>query len=278
MARRAAQTRARDLPDEDLLRELRRTWKARSETVFKGDRTSLRQQTKRMQELEGEYATRNVGAVEPDPWRTRDGARARAGQPFTGGVSREAVRRSSVQRRRAESEQPRGAGEGYETRQGRRRRQTFERLKEGKPFSRHTIGTTGERPRGGSKRRAAQARKRRGDREPVENPDLNRKTRGSPARKGGGGSEAVPARARGGRRTSMTYSAGKRRAGRTTGRGRGVPGLPGSFGRKGGTATRGAAKRKGAANRRVGRPSTRAGAAAPRKRSGGRRPKSGAQG
>src|SRR5688572_947654 len=94
MARRAAQMTARELEDDDLFRELRRTWKARSEAVFKGDASDLRRLTERMEELEGEYATRHTKEIEPDPWRTRDGARARAGQGFTGGVPREATSRA----------------------------------------------------------------------------------------------------------------------------------------------------------------------------------------
>ena len=70
-----------DLNDEDLLRELRHLYETREQTLVDGSVQSLETHTDRMLAIEAEYATRF--ATEPDPNRTREGARARAGQPPT---------------------------------------------------------------------------------------------------------------------------------------------------------------------------------------------------
>jgi uncharacterized protein DUF6158 len=70
---------ASDLSDEDLERELRHLYETREETFFDGSASALRTHTDRMLELEHEYAARFPRETEPDPGRTRSGARARSG-------------------------------------------------------------------------------------------------------------------------------------------------------------------------------------------------------
>lgn len=68
---------AADLTDEELERELRHLYDTREETFFNGSASALRTHTDRMLELEREYASRFPRETEPDPERTRRGARAR---------------------------------------------------------------------------------------------------------------------------------------------------------------------------------------------------------
>ncbi len=68
---------ARDLSDDDLVRELRHLYETREDTFFDGSASALRAHTDRMLELEREYAARNPKETAPDPERTRRGARAR---------------------------------------------------------------------------------------------------------------------------------------------------------------------------------------------------------
>lgn len=66
-----------DLEDADLQRELRQLYRTRPATFFEGSQQSLRTHTDRMLKLEREYARRHPDEVQPDPQRTRAGARAR---------------------------------------------------------------------------------------------------------------------------------------------------------------------------------------------------------
>lgn len=86
MARTSEGIAASDLSDDDLERELRRLYETRAETFFDGSSSAFDTHTERMLELEAEYARRRPEEVEPAPERTRNGARARAGQPTTGGA------------------------------------------------------------------------------------------------------------------------------------------------------------------------------------------------
>lgn len=74
---------AHKLDDEELERELRRLHQTREETFFKGSAQALETHTKRMLELEAEYAKRFPERIEPAAARTREGARALAGEPIT---------------------------------------------------------------------------------------------------------------------------------------------------------------------------------------------------
>ncbi|KWW97977.1 hypothetical protein TH66_21765 [Carbonactinospora thermoautotrophica] len=69
----------RELSDEDLMRELRHLHETRHEALLHGPADALRRHTTRMVELEDEYVRRHPERA-VDPARTREGARARAGQ------------------------------------------------------------------------------------------------------------------------------------------------------------------------------------------------------
>jgi hypothetical protein len=75
---------ARQLSDDALERELRYLHQTREETFFNGSRQALLNHTERMLELEREYTSRFPKETEPDPRRTRKGARQQAGQPTNG--------------------------------------------------------------------------------------------------------------------------------------------------------------------------------------------------
>jgi hypothetical protein len=66
----------KDLPDEDLLRELRHLHETRTDTLLHGAGTALANHTTRMRELEEEYLRRNPER-DVDPERLREGARQR---------------------------------------------------------------------------------------------------------------------------------------------------------------------------------------------------------
>jgi hypothetical protein len=70
-----------ELPDDDLIRELKTMYRTRAETLINGSPQALETHTDRMLALEAEYAGRFPKKVQPLPERTREGARARAGQP-----------------------------------------------------------------------------------------------------------------------------------------------------------------------------------------------------
>lgn len=70
-----------DLKDDDLVRELKHMYETRAETLMNGSPQALETHTDRMLGLEAEYARRYPEKVAPDPNRTREGARARVGQP-----------------------------------------------------------------------------------------------------------------------------------------------------------------------------------------------------
>lgn len=69
-----------DLSDADLERELRHLYETRADTFFGGSQQALDMHTRRMLELEREYAERFPDRTAPDAMRTREGSRARAGQ------------------------------------------------------------------------------------------------------------------------------------------------------------------------------------------------------
>lgn len=71
---------AADLDDERLERELRQLHQTREEAFFDASADALRRHTERMLELEREYLERFPERTEPNPDRTRAGARERAGQ------------------------------------------------------------------------------------------------------------------------------------------------------------------------------------------------------
>jgi len=71
---------ASELSDGDLERELRHLYETRADTFFGGTQHALDAHTRRMLELEQEYARRFPDRVRPDERRTRAGSRARAGQ------------------------------------------------------------------------------------------------------------------------------------------------------------------------------------------------------
>ena len=67
------------LSDGELLRELESLHTTRNDTLLHGSTDALRSHTVRMHELEDEYVRRHPER-DVDPDRTREGARARAGQ------------------------------------------------------------------------------------------------------------------------------------------------------------------------------------------------------
>ncbi|MGH4021859.1 MAG: DUF6158 family protein [Pseudonocardiaceae bacterium] len=67
---------ARDLDDEDLLRELSQLHETRHDTLRHGSDDALTRHTERSAELEGEYLER-FPQREVDPERLRSGARER---------------------------------------------------------------------------------------------------------------------------------------------------------------------------------------------------------
>jgi hypothetical protein len=69
-----------ELPEEDLLRELRHLHDTRHDTLRHGSADALRMHTRRTGELEAEYQRRHPER-EVDPDRLRAGARERADQP-----------------------------------------------------------------------------------------------------------------------------------------------------------------------------------------------------
>ena len=71
---------AAELSDADLERELRHLYDTRAETFFNGTAQALERHTERTLELEAEYARRDPDRIEPEPRRTREGARQAAGQ------------------------------------------------------------------------------------------------------------------------------------------------------------------------------------------------------
>lgn len=72
------------LSDADVLRELESLHATRHDTLLHGSREALRSHTVRMHQLEDEYVRRHPER-DVDPDRTREGARARAGQNPAGG-------------------------------------------------------------------------------------------------------------------------------------------------------------------------------------------------
>jgi hypothetical protein len=72
---------APELDDVELERELRHLHQTREETFFNGSAQALDMHTKRMLEMEAEYARRFPDRTEPEAARTREGSRERAGQP-----------------------------------------------------------------------------------------------------------------------------------------------------------------------------------------------------
>jgi hypothetical protein len=81
MAKRAEGIPAKELDDDELENELRQLYRTREDTFFDGSAQAFRRHTERMLELESEYASRKPSDVEPEPERTRAGARRRSGQP-----------------------------------------------------------------------------------------------------------------------------------------------------------------------------------------------------
>lgn len=67
----AAGVPATELRDEDLERELRHLHETRSDTFFNGTQDALETHTRRMLELEAEFARRSPELVAPDPSRVR---------------------------------------------------------------------------------------------------------------------------------------------------------------------------------------------------------------
>ena len=117
MARTSKGVPAGKLTEEDLVRELRHLYDTRADTFFGGSRSALQRHTERMAELEGEYASRHVDGVEPDPARTRKGTRARAGQKITGGTAKPRAGRKAppdtpARGRGREGRKTTGAGRG----------------------------------------------------------------------------------------------------------------------------------------------------------------------
>ena len=80
---------AQDLDEATLKQELKHLYETREETFFNGTPQQLETHTDRMLELEREFLTRRPDEAEPEPERTRAGARARAGQDPYGGPSAE---------------------------------------------------------------------------------------------------------------------------------------------------------------------------------------------
>ncbi|MEV5830721.1 MULTISPECIES: DUF6158 family protein [Actinomadura] len=66
----------RELPDDDLFRELGHLYETRFETLRHASDQAFEEHTRRTNELEGEYLRRRP-AREVDPNRLREGARAR---------------------------------------------------------------------------------------------------------------------------------------------------------------------------------------------------------
>lgn len=66
---------AAELPDEDLFRELSNLYRTRLDTLRHASESALQTHSERTAELEAEYLSRFPGR-EPDPDRTREGARA----------------------------------------------------------------------------------------------------------------------------------------------------------------------------------------------------------
>ncbi|MEU8252014.1 DUF6158 family protein [Nonomuraea sp. NPDC048916] len=66
----------RDLPDDDLMRELRQLHITRTDTLLHGSDDALATHTLRTNELEGEYL-RRYPERDVDPGRLREGARQR---------------------------------------------------------------------------------------------------------------------------------------------------------------------------------------------------------
>lgn len=80
---------ASDLDDDKVRKELRQLYRTREDTFFNGSAQALEEHTRRMLELEREYAARFSGETAPAPARTRSGARRRAGQdPNASGARR----------------------------------------------------------------------------------------------------------------------------------------------------------------------------------------------
>ena len=75
MAKRSEGIPAQQLEDDELENELRQLYRTREETFFHGSAQAFKRHTDRMLELEGEYASRKPASVEPEPERTRAGAR-----------------------------------------------------------------------------------------------------------------------------------------------------------------------------------------------------------
>ena len=69
-----------DLPEDDLLRELRHLHETRHETFLHGSDDALAMHTRRTGELEAEYRRRHPER-QVDPDRLRSGSRERADQP-----------------------------------------------------------------------------------------------------------------------------------------------------------------------------------------------------
>ena len=71
---------AGELSDGDLEQELRHLYETREETFFNGSGQAFERHTQRMHELEQEVVRRRPQDVQPEPDRTREGARERVGQ------------------------------------------------------------------------------------------------------------------------------------------------------------------------------------------------------
>src|SRR5437660_12802193 len=95
MAKRSEGIPAQQLEDDELENELRQLYRTREETFFHGSAQAFKRHTDRMLELEGEYASRKPASVEPEPERTRAGARRRSGQPVGKTSDRSAAKKKA---------------------------------------------------------------------------------------------------------------------------------------------------------------------------------------
>jgi hypothetical protein len=81
MVSRAEGVAPTDLADDDLRRELDHLHATRPDVVRGGSESAYETHTRRMLALEQEFIRRFPAEGAPDPARTREGSRARDGQP-----------------------------------------------------------------------------------------------------------------------------------------------------------------------------------------------------
>ncbi len=74
-----------ELSEEDLQRQLEHLHQTRHETFLNGSADALDAHTKRMLELEAEYARRFPDRTQPDPLRQRETSREMDGRDADGG-------------------------------------------------------------------------------------------------------------------------------------------------------------------------------------------------